>query len=268
MDHAEAEQLLGAYALDAVDPEEAEAVEEHLETCPRCRSELAGHREVTGLFAYRGQEAPEGLWDRITASMQEPPPALRLERIDHTGRLGPAAQAYAVPDGAAGGGRRAMSLRVRTLAVLAAAAAVVVALLGAEVAHLNGRVGHLNNQVAAIATGPSMAQVRAALAVRGAKVVRLETPGGTKAAPVLDAVVTPSGDGYVYASHLSPLPADRTYQLWGVVGTQRISYGLLGTDPSVVPFHAGSGVKALAVTAEVAGGVVQTKGPIVALGSV
>jgi anti-sigma factor RsiW len=38
MSHAEASDLLGAYALDAVDGDEFAELEEHLETCPRCRA--------------------------------------------------------------------------------------------------------------------------------------------------------------------------------------------------------------------------------------
>lgn len=267
MEHSEAEQLLGAYALDAVDPDEARGVEDHLQACPRCRAELSGHREVTGLFAYAGQEAPEGLWDRIAANMQEPPPALRLQKVDHPGAVEPPALGSGTPAGVSGSRRRATSLRERVLAAVAAAAAVVVAVLGVEVAHLDGQVGRLDKQVATIASGPNMTEVKAALSVPGAKVVRLAAPGRPKVT-VLDAVVTPGGDGYVYSSHLSPLPANRTYQLWGVVGHQQISYGLLGTDPSVVPFRVGAGLKALAVTAEVAGGVVHTKGPLLAVGKV
>src|ERR1700727_2602092 len=81
-DHEDIEELLGAYALDAVEPDEVEMIERHLEVCPRCRAEVAEHREVTGLLGYVGYEAPAGVWDRISASMQEPPPAMRLARMD------------------------------------------------------------------------------------------------------------------------------------------------------------------------------------------
>ena len=40
MSHDEASDLLGAYALDAVDGDEFVELEEHLGTCPRCRAEL------------------------------------------------------------------------------------------------------------------------------------------------------------------------------------------------------------------------------------
>ena len=40
LSHDAVVELLGAYALDAVDPTEAAAVEAHLGTCPGCRDEI------------------------------------------------------------------------------------------------------------------------------------------------------------------------------------------------------------------------------------
>lgn len=77
-DHEELQGLLGAYALDAVEPDEAEALERHLTTCPRCRNELADHREVAALLGYAGVPAPSGVWDRIIASLEETPPVFNF----------------------------------------------------------------------------------------------------------------------------------------------------------------------------------------------
>lgn len=145
-----------------------------------------------------------------------------------------------------------------------AAAAGIVAILGVEVAHLQGRVNDLSGQLAAVGDQPTMAQVDRALAVPGARKVVLDSSTGR---PELDAVILPGGQGYLYSINLSPLPSTDTYQLWGVVGTQTISYGLVGaTPPSVVPFRAEAGLVALAVTAEVSGGVVQSTHKPLAVG--
>lgn len=77
--HAELQELLGAYALDAVEPEEAAVIELHLPTCPRCRIELTEHREAAALLGYAGGAAPKGLWDRIIAELEEPPPPFDLD---------------------------------------------------------------------------------------------------------------------------------------------------------------------------------------------
>ena len=280
--HADASESLGAFALDAVEPEEAAAIEAHLETCPRCRAELSSHREVVGLLAYAGQEAPEGLWDRVVSRINdadadsspagddrrapgleltpggplEPPHSLRLVRVEREqGGRG----AGTSPKGRRPGWRRFTS----ATSLVAAAAVVIVALLGVQVARLQNRTNHLSGQITAMADQPTMADVRKALAVPGARKVVLASAspvaGSGSAGGALDAVILPSGDGYLYDSKLSPLSSGQTYQLWGVVGSQQISYGVLGSSPApVTAFRASSGVQALAVTAEVAGGVVSS----------
>lgn len=266
MNHAEASELLGAYALDAVERDEAAAVEAHLDNCPRCRDELRAHREVVGLLASAGQEAPDGLWDRVVARINDPsdspselPPSLRL-----VGLTGPGFPTLGGGlDRSPAAGRRVRFTRW-TMGV-AAAAAVLVAALGFEVAHLQGRTDQLQGQISAMAGNPTMAAVDHALSVPGARRIALKpiAGGGDR----LEAVILPGGQGYLYDSRLSPLPSARTYQLWGVVGDQRISYGVLGGTPApVVPFRVSSGVQALAVTAEVAGGVVNSTQTPVAVG--
>lgn len=62
-EHEDLQSLLGAFALDAVDLDEARRVESHLVDCAVCREEVAGYLEVTGLLplvlgAPRGDGAP------------------------------------------------------------------------------------------------------------------------------------------------------------------------------------------------------------------
>ncbi len=284
-DHHVVQELLGAYALDAVEAGEASDVEAHLAGCTRCRRELAEYREVIGLLAFGGGDAPVGVWDRIAAGMHEQPAERSLDRIgeellaevrgpsQRPGRSEPVRRAVSVgPDqrerrsagpaelgslaGAAAGGRRRRlrsPSRPRWQVVVAgvAAAAVAAALvLGVEVSNLDGQLSR-SRQVAAAAPA-TLRQVRAALAVPGHRSTELRGPGSAS----LDVVILPSGVGYVYSPRLRRLPSDRTYQLWGVVGAKAISYGLLGPDPKVEEFRAGAGLSALAVTDEVATGVV------------
>ena len=60
MTHEESIEFLATYALDAVEGEEREAVEEHLAECPRCRAELDAFREVTTALGEFGGAAPRG----------------------------------------------------------------------------------------------------------------------------------------------------------------------------------------------------------------
>src|SRR5436309_8412009 len=108
--HDEAADLLGAYALDAVAVDERDAIDRHLQECPRCRAEVADHRTVASFLGSAGGPAPEGLWDRIAGALEEAPPELRLAPV--------------VPLDE----RRSVSLRLG--AAVAAVAAGVIAVLG------------------------------------------------------------------------------------------------------------------------------------------
>jgi hypothetical protein len=99
--------------------------------------------------------------------------------------------------------------------------------------------------------------------------VRLSSRGSTSVGRVT-VVLTKSGTGFVEAQGLSSLPKTETYQLWGVIGSQTISLGLLGSDPTVVPFSVAGNmsVEGLAITAEPSGGVVQSSNQPVVAGEV
>jgi hypothetical protein len=95
--------------------------------------------------------------------------------------------------------------------------------------------------------------------------VALRSDDGTRTA---DAVVLPDGTGYLVRSNLPALTADKTYQLWALVGTSRISVGVLGTDATVASFKMDGDVWGLAITQESAGGVESTKKDPVVVGRI
>jgi hypothetical protein len=49
-DHLEIEELLAAYALDAVDGDEAEEISVHLRDCAQCSREVSAYREAAALL--------------------------------------------------------------------------------------------------------------------------------------------------------------------------------------------------------------------------
>jgi hypothetical protein len=238
--HDEISELLGAWALDAVDPSEAATVEEHLATCPRCRVEVAQHREVAARLAYPGETAPPGVWDRIAACLEETPPPLDMARITPLER----------------DRRRRRSIRVRTAAVVAAVAAAVIAGLAIQVQRLDSRSRRLD---AAVRARQDLARLAAQ---PGTTTVTLRSTDG---AMFIKAFVGSNGDSVIDGNGLPALPAGREYQLWGVRGNGKISLLLLGSRPELAQFRSPSDVQALAVTEESAGGAV-TPGRVVVSG--
>ncbi len=240
MDHDEVQQLLGAYALDAVDPDEAEAVRDHLSSCPRCRDELATYRLAAAALGPAGGDAPPGVWDRIAGRLTDSPPPLRLVRP-------PAARRS-----------RWASWGAR---VGAAAAAAAIAFLGWDVSHLDARLGRL--QAAVSRSGVAQAAGAAALAP-GSRRVELRSSTSRLQAVV---VIRPNGQGFLVSTTLPPLPPGRTYQLWGLSGTRLVSLGLLGRAPAPSAFRVGGGTRALMITAEPAGGVSAPDTPVLVRGA-
>jgi anti-sigma factor RsiW len=248
-EHDEIAELVGAYALHAVDPDEAARVERHLEECPRCRAEVREHQEVAAWLGNSGADAPDGLWDRIASSLEEAPPPMRLSLPPAAGSVIPLAPRRRVPRG-----------RFVTAAV-GAAAAVVIGVLGVKVVQQEDDLDRIHQ---ALEQDAVLSAANLALVDPDAVRARLSSPDGARSA---SAVVLPDGTGYLMVHDLPSLDADRTYQLWGQTGGGLISLGLLGSDPgAVVPFRASGDLAALAVTEEVAGGVVQSENPPTLLG--
>ena len=60
LSHEEVVDLLGAYALDALEPAELQVVDRHVQGCQACLAEVAEHREVAGLLTPGLGQAPAG----------------------------------------------------------------------------------------------------------------------------------------------------------------------------------------------------------------
>ena len=250
--HTSIEELLGVYALDAVNEDERRLVEQHLAECSQCLTEVEEHRQVAALLVGPAVQPPPHVWNRITSEItaeEAPAPVVSLDR------------------------KRRVPTFTSTRWLAGVAAAVLVALTAGVVAQ-SQRVGDLNSQVAeqkgqiaamaaSLETDPLQQAVTAALADPAAQVANLTADGS---ADTMLIVVLPDGTGYVFQSNLEALPADATYQLWAVVDDKVISAGILGNQPSLVPFHIDpQGLQGLVITQEVAGGVPQSEAdPVVA----
>ncbi len=252
MNHDEANELLAALALDAVDAEERSAIVSHLADCPRCQSELDAMREVASALGNTVDPLPEGLWARISDR-------LYTDGVE-------AVPALASMDGAADRPRRARAARVGSrrqvwrLAVPVGLAAALVAVLAFQLVGANNRITNLQG---ALRSG----DVQSALRAPGHRLIELRS---STHQPLAKFVVLPDGRGYLVSSELPKLSNSETYQLWGIVSGQAISIGLMGRAPNHVAFTiSGSpGPSSLAVTTEPSGGTIKPTLPIVASGAV
>lgn len=240
--HTEIAELLGAYALDAVDEHERALVEGHLESCDECSLEVDEHLGVAAMLADTGAPPPVALWSRIEAGIAT----------------------------AESNGARVVPLAPRRNRVIplaaAAAAAVLVGLVGvqtvrlgsaqSELAAAEGRVQQLE---LALATG-SLEEIAGRLEGNPeVTTVSLGADDGTASGTIL---LLPDGTGLLAEHELEPLPSDRTYQLWAIQDGRVISAGLLGRDPGVVAFHIDPDLlEGLVITEEVAGGVAVSEQP-------
>jgi anti-sigma-K factor RskA len=254
MSHDEASDLLGVYALDAVDGDEFTELEEHLETCPRCRAELDNLREVAAAMGNSVEPVPEGLWSQIALRLPE-------EREDEEPRPMPRLTPGARPPFRAStdGRDRRHRTMVATVGALAVAAAAVAVVLGIGLVRADNKVSNLQ-------AAPSA--VSAALRTPGHHIVELDS--SSSRAELAQVVVVPSGQGYLVSSKLPTLGDDRTYQLWAIEGKQPISLGLLGGSPRRAAFTMAGAARPsrLSITAEPKGGSVSPTSPIIATGTV
>ncbi|MGH9252338.1 MAG: anti-sigma factor domain-containing protein [Acidimicrobiales bacterium] len=258
---------LAAYATDALDPAEQQAVDDHLAHCSACRSELADHRETLAALA-PAEAPPTEVWQHITAAIGAPGLP-----DPHTGAPGMAVHDHAassspVDEGRAGvddtvapvsslAGAEAARARARRPSPLRWAAAVVAA------ASVAGALGFALGNSSDDADIGSLAQ-RA-----------LEEPDGVLATladgegqPVARVVADEDG-AFMLLEALQDLPEGRAYQLWSVGGPEPVSLGMLGRDgTNTVAFRLPPTITELAISVAPTTGDSTPSGVFRAYGSV
>jgi anti-sigma-K factor RskA len=226
------DEMLGAYALDAVDDDERRRVEDYLRINPRAAAEVQDHREVATMLAFTGMDAPAGLWDRIASELDGTAPA-------------PGPELAKVLPMADRPRRRAWPQVGKWVAATAAAALVAIV-----------AVGVIDRAEAPV--DPLVAAADAARADRDSRTAVLRAEG---VGAEVEAIIDNDGHGFLLAESLPELGDEQTYQLWGVIGDQVISIGVLGPHPELETFTVKGEIAALAVTIERAGGVVSDGNP-------
>lgn len=228
---------LAVYAVDALEPNERAAVEAHLAGCASCRAELAEHLDTLARLT-EASAAPAGGLEQLLAGLDAPRHMARPTAIT----AAPSARE-----------RRRRWMRV---AGVAAAAAAVAAVVGVALSSLGDEDTDTLSDLA-----------DEALDQPDADVATLATPEGANVARV---VVTDEGTGYLFADDLPTLAEGQAYQLWQLDGPAPVSLGLVGDGTRPVSAVAvPAGTTTMAISAEVAGGVVSpTADQIVASGVV
>jgi anti-sigma-K factor RskA len=251
MRHDQVSQLLGPFVLHAVSAEQSEQVETHLLHCPRCQAEHDALQEVACALGTLIAPPPKGLWTKISENLpsfhDEGTPELPIEPTHqfHKGH-GPRR-------------RRQRGNGWMTTAATAGAAAVA-AVLGVIFVHAGEGVSGPQDQVVS-----STSAIVTALEAPGHRVVNLDDAAHRRLAQF----VVVDGRGYLVSSFLPSLKDGETYQLWGIIGDQPISLGLLGRSPSQSTFTlvgAPSSSEQLGLTVEPTGGSVVPTAPMLESG--
>jgi len=231
-DHDELRDIVPAWLLGALEPEEAERVSAHVEDCAECQADIARLRPAAAAVGVASPRAaaPAGMRERILARARLAPPESELHDGDR-----PPAREESRPRFP---GPRVNRERFR-FPIQAVAAMVAIALLaGATAGAVGGR----------LAAGQPTAEV-----------ARFQFGGhGSMAGASADVVdLRNEGIAFVTFSHL-PAPANgKVYELWLIKGgAAPVDAGVFVPDANggktVLVAQSLSGYTTMAVTAEAA----------------
>jgi len=249
MTNADVHALSGAYALDALEPAEAAAFEQHLESCDACREEVRSLREAAGALALDVEEQPPAsLRSSVLAGISQVRPLPPVDRSE------PEAPPAPVDEVAA-----ARSRRMRSPWLVGAAAALALVAGGAVV-----RSVQLGNQLDSVSA--QAAEVTAVLTAPDATTTSASVTTGGRAAVVSSASL---GKSVLVTDGMAPAPAGRTYQIWYLSESGApTSAGFVpdGGSTAVVLEGDLAGATGVGVTVEPAGGsTAPTTTPVLAV---
>jgi anti-sigma-K factor RskA len=246
------DDLIAAYAVDALDEDERAYVEARLDDHPSYRSELERHLETLASLTV-DEPVPQATWDMVRARTvgqvsrtTDPAPPVSAPVLSSPTPVNPQVANVIALDAA----RAARRSRLR-VGIGAAAAAVVFAV-------------PTTLQFAGGPSSPSLAALATEAAKEpNARSVSLKTPDGADLAQI---TLTADGRGYLRSDTLAALPAGQTYQLWAITGAAPVSAGLLGADPGIVAFTVAAPASALALSIEPTAGSTQPTSTPIAIG--
>lgn len=264
MVHEELQEMLTAHALSALDNADRRALEGHLATCAACRSELDEWQSIASTLAF-------------AAPAVEPTPEVRQRLLaqiasddvinDQRQQAEPASVLrFSTP-------RRNIWAALGSLGTVAAGIIVVALLISVIVLWRENRA--TQTKIAQLQSEIQMAEqqrdrqreMMKILATPGAKVSAL---AGTKVAEGASATIAydKTGQTIMLASGLPGAPAGKAYQLWFIVGNEKLPGGVFTPDSAgnanlkdKIPPQALAG-SVFAVTLEAASGAKSPTGDI------
>ena len=215
---AEARELVPLLALDVLDVDERDVLEDHLASCSGCLEELTSYSETAASLA-------------LALPQHDPPPALkgRILSAARRARVLPAGSPEPVARISSWRGPRFARLRVSLSSLVASVALLLAA--GSTVWALNLRA-QLDTQNARIATlserANNYARVTAVLQAADTQIRVLDGTGNAPQAFGRVYIDPDTSEGMLMVRNLPPLPQGKVYQLWVArENGQRESAGLL-----------------------------------------
>lgn len=214
----EARELMPLLALDVLDVDERDVLEDHLAGCSACLEELAAYTDTAASLA-------------LALPQQDPSPGLkgRVLTAARRARTLPAGSRERREPASIWRGTRLARLRVSLTGLVASVALLLAA--GSTVWALNLR-SELDAQNARIATlserANNYARVTAVLQAADTQIRVLEGTGQAPSAFGRVYIDPDTSEGMLMVRNLPPLPQGKVYQLWVARGDgQRESAGLL-----------------------------------------
>jgi anti-sigma-K factor RskA len=267
MAHEDFQQLIAPYSLAALDAAEESSVERHLIDCESCRQDLDEWRAMAAALSYATEPA-------------EPSPALReriLKQVRQEGQFGSpppenssikVAKIHPFVDQ-----RRKLWTSIAAYGAVAASVAVMVLLIALYLLWRENRsirieLAQLTEQIKA--TEAQLARERETVALLTSSGAQLASLAGTNKASTARATIAydSSGRALLLAQGLPAAPPGMAYQLWFIVGNQKLPGKVFTPDAAgngnlkdQVPAIAREGA-VFAVTLEPAAGVSAPTGEI------
>ncbi len=259
--HNELQELLGAYAVHALNDNETALVDDHLPTCAPCRGELDELLEASASLALLSLDDTADypvdptmdarILDRIRADQTID---LTDERESRLAKTSPETRAPTSASTASVLPFNVNRTRTRSrwkIAIASAAAATAISI------PLGLSLGGGTTSIAALAKSAAKQQ--------GSQTIALLDNNKSVVAEV---VMTTGGQAYLRNTSLPKLTDGTTYQLWTINDGAPISAGVMGPDPRTVAFFSGAKPRTFAITVEKSAGTQASVESPVAVGTI